>query len=276
MHMLKRPISSLTPPAQGHLPFWPSNERAISNVLARGALFNSSNIRKGPRANYKRKVIATTAGSEITYTGEELRQDDKDVFLQLIHIARLHELGTTVEFSAYSIIRDLKWSLASTSYKRLADCIDRLKATALAITVFIGESKTNYTGSLIRSFRWQENGESLRKWEVVLEREIIALFDHSSYSRIEWELRMSLPSLAKWLHSFYATHRDPLPYSVASIHSLSGSNIAELRKFKYELKKALALLVERGFFASACISDTVAGGKDLVLVTRAPRPARLS
>ncbi|RYE96709.1 MAG: hypothetical protein EOO77_40465, partial [Oxalobacteraceae bacterium] len=257
--MTKPRVSTLTSPAQGHLPFWSGDERAVSNVLARGALFNSSNVRKGPRETYKRKVIATTAGSEITYSGEELRQDDKDVFLQLVHIARLHELGTVVHFTAYSLIKDLGWSRSGNSNKRLADCIDRLKLTQLNVNVFMAEVRSQYSGSLIRSFRWKEDGESLRKWEVVLEKEIIALFKNDAYSRVEWELRMSLPSLAKWLHSFYSTHREPLPYGVSEIYRISGSNIGTVRQFKYELKKALAILVERGFFSTARICNTVAG-----------------
>ena len=90
------PSRSLTPSptvTQLQLPLWPNDLRGIPNAFARSALFNVANARKGERSNVKRLEIAALRGISITYTGEELRQDDEDVFLQLLHIARDTELG---------------------------------------------------------------------------------------------------------------------------------------------------------------------------------------
>jgi hypothetical protein len=259
---------------QHSLPFWHGEERGVSNVLSRGDLFNCANIRRGERENYKNRVIASLHGTVAHYTGEELRQDDYDVFIQLIHYARLYKIGEAVQFTAYGMITDLAWAKSGASYKRLSDCIGRLKQTTLQLTTsgLLNEVTQSFGGSLIRTFRWQEAGENLRKWEVTLEPEIYDLFKSAAYSRIEWRLRLSLPPMAKWLHSMLSTHRDLLDYSVAELHRLSGSGRAELRKFKHDLNKALQLLVEKGFLKEALIYKSRSTKLDLVRIVRAPRP----
>lgn len=249
------------------LPFWPSNIRGLPNAFARSALFNVANVRKGARDNYKRKSVASVKGVQIQYTGEELRQDDEDVFLQIMHLARVQELGTEVCFTAYALLAELGWTKNSGSYKRLVDCLDRLKASAIAVTVELPNgTRENYTGSLIRSFRWKEDGMAtpLREWTVLLEKEIIALFNPGSYSRLDWNLRLKLPPLAKWLHSFYITHANPFPYKVETLHGLTGSEITELRKFRYKLKITLELLVQHEFLEKAWIDSRT----DLVHIQR--------
>lgn len=264
--MAQQRHSSTVTVSEHQLPFWPAEVRGLPNAFARSALFNVANARKGERHNFKRKEIATVKGATISYTGEELRQDDEDVFLQILHVARTQELGTEVRFTAYALLTELGWTKNSASYKRLVDCLDRLKASSVAVTVELANGRENYSGSLIRSFRWREqNGEApLREWTVLLEREIIALFNPASYSRLDWKLRLQLPPLAKWLHSFYITHQKPYPYKVATLHQLTGSEIADLRKFRYKLKQHLELLVEHGFFRSAKVDART----DLVLVER--------
>ena len=252
------------------LPIWPNDLRGLPNAFARSALFNVSNTRKGARVNLKRHKVAALQGISIDYTGEELRQEDEDCLLQVLHLARMQEIQSEVRFTAYAMITELGWTRNSGSYQRLVDCLNRLNATSLALTVTRegGAVVENYTGSLIRSFRWREtNGDMpLREWTVKLEREIISLFGPESYTRLDWKMRMRLSPMEKWLHSFYHTHRQPMKIAVSTLHRLSGSGIPEkeMRKFRYKLKKALASLVEHGFFIKAHIDPAT----DLVVVQR--------
>jgi len=203
----------------------------------------------------------------MVYTGAELRVDDEDVFLQVLHGGRTHELGTTVEFTARDMLKALKWTLNTESTERLKSCLTRLSATTLEVAVS-NEDGTGegFGGSLIRRFKWKdfETGELLRNWQIELEPEIMSLFGDQVYTRINWEFRLSLPPLAKQLHKFYHSHGVPFPMKVQTLYELSGSRMAELRKFRYELKKALALLVERGFLKSFLVDKA----SDLVTVVR--------
>jgi len=252
------------------LPIWPSEVRGMPNSLARSALFNCSSLRAGTRRVYRRKVVAALKGISIEYSGDELRQDDSDAFMQILHVGRIHQLGTKVRFTAHSMLKELKWSTSSVGYTRLVDCLLRLSTTTLQVTVELPGStgRASFGGSLVRLFRWKEEqtDSPMREWEIELEPEIIALFGSDSYSRIEWEMRLELSPIEKWLHSFYHSHRDPFPFKVASLRELMDSSIKELKGFRYKLKFALDKLVAVGFLESYMID-----AHDLVHVVRKGR-----
>lgn len=252
--------------SQTQLPIWPNDLRGLPNALARSALFCVANQR-GSREMFKDKPIAALKGIEITYSGEELRQDDEDVFLQILHIARMSDLSDLVRFTAFSMLSELGWDTSSKGYKRLVECVKRLKLTSISITVESPDLRQNYTGALIRSFRWVEAGTDspLREWEILLEKEITSLFAPNGYSRLDWSVRLQLSPMAKWLHSFYHTHRAPYPFKVETLKELMGSRITELRSFRFALRRSLNDLVEIGFLSTGKVDPRT----DLVLVERA-------
>ena len=228
------------------LPLWPNFIRALPNALARSALFNISN-KAGKRNYYQQELIASVSGVTISYTGQELRQRDEDVFLQLLHLARNKPLGEWVDFTAYSLVKALGWSVNSRSYNDLRDILNRLSATS--IIVMFNDGKDGYSGSLVRKFIWcTDSGEKLVKWRVYFEPEIIALFAPTGYTHIYWELRLSLPPLAKWLHSFYSTHEIPFDYKLQTLWKLCGST-SGLPQFRQVMVDALNLLKERCFLS---------------------------
>lgn len=272
--MTSTPSSTVTAsPVQ--LPFWPSTVRALPNAFVRSALFGVENLRAGEREYFKKKTIVALQGIHITYTGESLRQDDSDLYQQVLHLARTEELGKPVRFSAYGILTELGWSKNKASYKRLSDSLDRLKATSLAVVVDQPDgSKQNYSGSLIRSFTWRESatGEQLRHWEILLERQILSLFSPDGYSHMDWNIRLKLPPLAKYMMAFYCSQDVPFPMKVEVFHQLTNSGIAQLRMFRFKLKAALQLLVDHGFLLSATIDPRT----DAVIVERSPNRLRLT
>jgi hypothetical protein len=251
------------------LPLWEESVRGLPNALARSALFTAAN-RSVERENFKGRRIAAVRGIEILYTGEELRQEDGDVFLQIIHLARQQPLGEIVEFSGYGLLKELGWTTAKGSYVRLRESIDRLSTTTVKVKTDHTQSvDTGFGGSLIRKFEWNalaDRGKSQR-WRVWLEPEIICLFHDNTYTKIDWRQRLQLPPLAKWLHQFYFSHREPFGYKVMTIKTLCGSRIAVLAKFRYKLREALDKLVQVGFLVSYHIDPAT----DVLLVKRAPK-----
>ncbi len=261
--------------ASQQLPLWGEAKRGLPNVLARSALFNARrNVENGDDARvfFKNSRIASLSNYEITYRGEELRQDDASVFMQLLHLARQQPLGDRVYFTAYSMIKQLAWSVCGANYKRLKECIERLAANTVKIQ--FKDERSGYGKSLIRAFYWKDNasGEDLREWCVEFEKEIIFLFGDDAYTLIEWHERRLIGSrstLALWLHNFLATHSQPIPLSVAKYHELSESSFARLFHFREALKKALKRLSEIGFVKEYQINSA-----DLVEITLYPREAR--
>lgn len=243
------------------LPLWRDDRRGAPNDLVRSALFTVGNPRNA-RRNLKQTAIAAIGDIEIHYTGEELRQDDEDVFLQLVHLARLTDLGSIVTFSARSLLTALGWTTDGGSYKRLKASITRLSANTLTVH----NAERGYSGSLIRDFQWKGEGtRTSPKWQVRLEPRIVALFGKTSYTQILWEQRLQLSNVGKWLHSFYATHSQPFPMKPDTLHRLSGSQVKEPRKFRQMLRKELNALVHVGFLENWKID----GKTGLVHVVRA-------
>lgn len=254
---------------ESQLPLWKDHLRGLPNAMARSALFTCANA-KAPRLDFKREKIHTVAGYEIFYTGTELRQDDEDVFLQVIHFARMQPLGDVVEISGKALLDALGWNGSSKSYTRLRDIIERLKEGTIKISHESGN--IGYAGSLIRKFAWQtqEKSGARTKWKIFLEKEIIALFTDDAYTLLDWEDRAGLGPLAKWLHSFYYTHKAPYPHKTTTLHRLSGSKSKTMNSFRRDLRAAHDELETIGFLSSwthDAATDTFAVSRNIKAIT---------
>lgn len=252
------------PQAPVQLPQWPDERRGIPNEVVRSALFNVRN-RRTRRDYLKNHPIAVIGEGRITYTGEELRQDDEDVWLQIMHLARRQPLGEWVAFSAYAILKALGWPNSGQSYTRLRECLVRMNATAL--TVHSKRLGKGSSVSLIRKFEWEDaQGRRFGQWRVWIEPEMKALFGDVHYTHLEWRQRLNLGPLAKWLQGIYGSHAEPFPMKVHTLRQGCGSEAKELWKFREKLRAALNELKAVDF-----LQDWEIDGRDLVHVVRSGR-----
>ena len=68
--------------SDNRLPIWNDDKRGAPNEIVRSALFNARN--KNQKRGYLKNIeIAIIGDGSIKYTGEELRQDDETVWLQI-------------------------------------------------------------------------------------------------------------------------------------------------------------------------------------------------
>lgn len=104
--------------ADKRLTLWADATRGAPNKIVRSSLFTARNRNKA-RANLKQAVFGMVGKGEITYTGEELRQDDETVWFQLIHLAREKGLNTPFQFTPYHFCISLNWPLTGQSYDHL-------------------------------------------------------------------------------------------------------------------------------------------------------------
>lgn len=242
------------------LPDWHEGQRAMPNEILRSALFNCRN-RNQPRLYMKDTEIAVIGDGQVFYRGEELRQDDELVWLHLMHLVKRHPLGECVEFTPYAFVKALCWPIKGQSYERIRIILSRMQATAIRI-----QSRrlgSFISVSLITKFRSRnDQNETLSRWQVWVGEEMRCLFDEEFLTRINWELRKSLPDgIASKLFGYWASHRQPFPVKVETLHKLCGSEMT-IKHFKIELKKALELLDRVGFLESWEFRD------DLVAVKR--------
>ena len=244
------------------LPLWPEVMRSLPNEILRSALFNARN-RKNPRLMMKSEPVAVIGDGRISYRGEELRQDDETVWLQLVHLARRHVAGQLVEFTAYSFCKEIDWSINSKSYLRLKECLRRMQATSL--DVYSKRLERGVSLSMIPFFEYEdsESQKTLPRWRVRIAPELVELFGNNYFTRLEWAQRLQLPDgLATWLHGYLATHRVPHPIKIETIAFGAGLTETSKPELRRLVKRALTNLVNCGFLTEFDVQE------DLVTVKR--------
>ncbi|WP_114815191.1 plasmid replication initiator TrfA [Paraburkholderia kururiensis] len=251
------------------LPFWPEQFRALPNEIFRSALFNARNKRQ-PRIRMKSHEIYVIGTAKITYTGEELRQDDETVWLQLIQLAKSQPAGNPIQFTALSFLKAIQWPTNTPSYERLRDCLTRMQATSLQV---ISERLGDDSGkgiSMIPEFEWKNptTNKPMRYYTVRIARPLVRLFGGKGhFTRVEWAQRLDLPAgLATWLHGYLASHAKPHPIKLETIREGAALTSVRLAHVRELVEKALDELKRVKFLKSWAIMGP---DKDLVVVERA-------
>lgn len=235
------------------IPKIPFDKRIIPNDMIRSSLFSVNN-HNCVRTYLKNHKVYTYRSTDIIYTGEELRQDDEDVWMQLIYMASESD-DNYLEIRPYTFLALIGVPQRTQYRDRLKLSLTRMSATA--VELFNHEFKQGLSFSLVRKFEWSIDGSSLKKWKIWLEPEVVKLFSAlgKTYTKIDWQQRSKLKPLAKWLHAFYSSHSEPQPVHVKKIMELSGSKMKSLRHFKANLKQSLIELVQIGFIEPDFLID---------------------
>lgn len=246
---------------QEQLPLWPEAVRAVPNAVLRGALFSVATERE----TYKTAtLIASVEGIEVRFQGTRPNQSDLDVWEMLLHLARLQPLSSEIQFTSYSLLKELGRGTGGKDHEELKQQIRNLALGGAEIT-WTKERKT-FGGTLISSyFRNEDTGLYIVKFN----QDFGKLYANG-HTSIDWEERKSLgrSNLAKWLHGFYSSHEQPYSYKVETLQRLCGS-ASPRRGFRQLLKDALPKLVDLG----TIVSWSIEAETDLVNVIK-PRKKR--
>ena len=251
-----------TKPSQLSLELWPDAVRGVPNAVLRGSLFSVSKVRATAK---KRELLAAVEGIEIRFKGEKFNQVDLDLWEMLLHLARMQPLGNRVEFTAYSLLKELGRGTSGKHHDELKEGIARLIGGVVEIT-WLKEAKT-FGGALVSNFY---RDDEKQRYIVTLDPKMVGLYE-GGYSYIDWARRKALKgnSLAKWLQGFYASHAHPYPYKVETLRNLCGSTTGRLGDFRKLLRPALDELVAVGSIASWTLDDS-----DLLHIVNVPTPSQ--
>ncbi len=234
------------------LPIWPEHKRRVPNEIIRSALFSCRNKRT-KREYFENAQILVVGDGEISYTGQELRTDDEDIWMQVLHLARKTPLGEKVIFRPYSFLRSIGWPQTGHYRNKLESCLTRLQATTFKVSSKrLGRCDSL---SLIRRFHYEKDGQPLEQWEVWVEPEMKMLFGDIHYTELEWEQRKHLTPIAKKMHGYYASHRQPYPITLDTMKAMCNSACNNKPKLRQMFNKALKELIEIGFLADARIEN---------------------
>jgi hypothetical protein len=237
------------------LPAWSETKRGTPNTFLRSALFSA--IQSKDRVDMKGVVLASQSGVIVTYTGEQLNQDDLTVWETLVHLAKEEPLGTICEFSTYEILKTLNLGLGGDERNRLHRIIIRLNACSVQIQ----HAGKTFFGSLIESgFR----DDKTQRYIIKLSQELIKLYGKTEWTGVNWQQRdlLKRKPLAMSLHGYYSSHQKPFPIKLETLQKFSGGRNKQPAGFKIKVNKALDELVKVGFLTDFSITG------DLVSVTK--------
>jgi hypothetical protein len=273
--------------AKGQLALWPESERGIPNELVRCAVFSAKN-RKERRVVYRANaplIVPVIGGGEVVYIGEELRQDDETVWMQLVHMAK-EARSESISFTPYAFLKAIKWPIKGDSYTRLLTSIRRLATSGLE--VYSTRFDKGISTKLLAKYEYSKNRDTPWKVQVFNKNDELLFLFEKLYSRLDWETRLALPEgVTTWLHGFLSSHREPFDHKIETLAVGAGltldseddaeldeaSRVAKrkerLREVKKIIIKALEALQDSGFLKSY---EVTRGG--LVKVVRAHRGGR--
>jgi len=238
-----------------YLPTCREDRRGSPNSLIRCALFAA--IQGKDRLDLKRAEIFSQEGITVTYTGEQLNQEDLTVWLALVDLMKKDSLGTECRFTAHEILKYMSLSTGGTQYEQLEMAVCRMTACLVRIET----EKYIYGKSLIEGFVIDKDTNEYR---VKLSRHLIKLFGENDWTAINWEQRKQLKNkpLCLKLHDYYSSHEKPLSVSLEFLLNITGSTNSQKASFKRQVKTALEELVKIGFLKEYSIEG------DMVKVER--------
>jgi TrfA protein len=233
-----------------YLPIWREDRRGSPNSLIRCALFAA--IQSKDRLDLKRAEIFSQEGITVTYTGEQLNQEDLTVWLALVDLMKKDPLGTECRFTAHEILKYMDLGTGANAYERLRYSILRMTACAVVIET----ERYIYGKSLIEGFVIDKD---TNEYKVTLNRHLIKLFGDSDWTAINWDQRKQLrhKPLCLKLHDYYSSHEKPLPVSLEFLSNITGSTNSQKASFKRQVKTALEELVKIDFLQGYSIEREI-------------------
>lgn len=214
------------------LPLWPDAVRAVPNGILRSALFGA--IGRGRRRYIKGEELAAIDGVTIRYKGERLDQGDLDVWQCVLHAVRAQAMGSRCRLTGYMLLKVLGKTDTGKNRATLQARLERLVANAVTIK----QGRYTYIGSLVT---FAAKDENTQEWVVEIDPRMRPLFEADQFTQLEWDVRHALDGqqLAQWLYGFYASHANPFPIRVETLHQLCGSEASLMSDFAKKLRKAL-------------------------------------
>ncbi|CAJ3483444.1 plasmid replication initiator TrfA [Burkholderia pseudomallei] len=228
--------------------------RLLPVEMARSALFRVADPSKARRFIWKEEIalMAPQGKGKLTYTGQELRQDDRQVFMEALYLEQQTPGKAVIKINKF-LDDNLGWSTGTLARQKLDDCLTRLKATAVRIEVlrFPDALET----SLIRDFVVDKATGTIH---VYFHERVRRLFDNNAYARVVRKCEQELPKkayLARWLLCFYTTHAKPIDLSLTLLQKLSGDSTPVMKEFTRKMKESLEQLVKAGFLLTFEVKD---------------------
>lgn len=230
------------------MPVWDDDKRAITNSIARSAVF--SVVEKGTSAALVKQRVPAPSNYEILITGECLSEADRDVYLQAMHYFRGCKPNEEIRVTPRDFLLGIGRQDGTENRKWLRDAVVKIAKTLLEITIHLSDNRrVKFAGSLL-SIATEETDGIPGEIHMRLPLDALRLYNTDSRTLLSMGRRLSLKGpgsqLAKSLQTKIYSHKIPFPMKIETIMEQCGSRAKRVADFKKILILALDLLQRNG------------------------------
>jgi hypothetical protein len=246
--LIKRNKEELARLPPDPLPEWKEGWSAIMNALIRSATFKP--IEKGTREVIIENEIASQAGYKITFSGPELDENDRDVYLEATRLYSGIVPGSIYKTSIRNFLKGINRTATGENATRLKDSLIRIAQTNVTIIFDTIKYQGRYAGGILNVLILDGKESTCEDSISFAMPPALLRHFHKDFTKIPMDKRLLLKGqasqLAKWLHGYIYSHKTPYPITISKFKELCGSKTSNINSFKYQLKKSLELLKQNG------------------------------
>lgn len=257
--------------------------RSCPNHIARSNLF--APIARGTRKAHCGTVMVSRSDAVIRYWGDQLTEDQADVWMHALHLASKFPLGQPVPVNRAQFLRDIGRETGKEQYDWLHKAMGDLLSGIIVIDIrtkgrpgkIIGEApcprRDSRTLHMISDFNLDhDSGEYMLyidpRWQDI--------YGRREYALIDWPARLQIPAgqdVAKSLQRLVAASNNPTQRHDLKELKARMEYTSPLWKFKPAILKACSELARLKIIHSATIEKSRKGPAVLVVHMIDPAPA---
>lgn len=264
-------------PETAHLPVVNEFLRSIPNHIARSSLF-APIARKTHRKNHRGTVLASRQDASIRYWGDQLSEDQADVWLQALYLASKAPLGQPVKINRAQFLRDIGRHTGPPQYAWLKQTMHDLTFGMLVVEVrtkgkprkIVGEQPGGKGGKsrTLHLISGYEADDDTGDYLLTIDPRWVDIYGNREYALIDWPKRLQIgqnQDLAKALQRLVATTNQSVQrYSLDELKGKMEYHSPD-SKFRISLAKACAELSRLNIIHSAVIEPGRKGPLMLVI-----------
>ena len=203
-----------------------------------------------------RQMFRTTNGASIEYRGEELRQSDLTVLLELLHRRAGMATSCEIEFSPYTFCSQIGWSDSKADAEKLKESLLRMRQS---IVIVERNGTKGSTVGFVSQFSWDG-----AKWAVTIDERIGGLFSIKPTYLIIAQRKALSQGLQTWLYGYIRANKCGWAVPLETIHEACGSEGKNMQEFARSVREALKKLAAINVVTDA---STVKNGKVIIFKT---------
>lgn len=263
------PEGATTPaPVSLFLPGLDEFMRTMPNHIARSSLF--APVAPGRKKMHDGTVLVSRGDAVIRFKGKQLDEAQADVWMQAMHEAIKHTLGTPIVINRAAFLKAIGRNTSGENYRWLHRAMEDLSFAMLVLEVRKPDGSTKMSIGkaralhLIQGFDFDEAADT---YTLSIDPRWRAMYGNSEFARIDWEKRLQFgqhQNMAKALQRLVATSDDVVQRYALDWLKAKLEYSGRERDFRDALERAMRELERLEIIAKGRIEDSTKGAPQAV------------